>query len=163
MGVDYRLDSPIRNTGNRRRLARACALTEHALPLLEQARISCLASLEDDVRVAQLTQAETVRPGARARLERWWNGSLAYPTLKVGMPVFIGIGADDGLATRGLSLAKDACAAGTTVEAHLYTGVVHNGTVNASLADSLQFVRKVLAGQTIAPVCEPAGQTTASR
>jgi hypothetical protein len=72
--------------------------------------------------------------------------------------VFIGIGADDGLAPLELSLAKDACAAGTTVEAHLYAGREHNGTVNTSLEDSIPFVRKVLAGQTVTPVCSPAEQ-----
>ncbi len=54
-----------------------------------------------------------------------------------------------------LALAKDAYAAGTTVNAHLYAGREHNGTVNASLADSIPFVKRVLAGETIVPVCSP--------
>lgn len=37
-------------------------LTNSAAPLLEQARISCLASLEDDARLAGLTRTNTVKP-----------------------------------------------------------------------------------------------------
>lgn len=133
-------------------------LTDSALPILEQSRISCLASLEDDAALAQLTTANTVKPGADARLAAWWNEYLKFPTLKIKTPVFIGIGADDGLAPLELALAKDACAAGTTVEAHLYAGREHNGTVNTSLEDSIPFVRKVLTGQAVAPVCTPVEQ-----
>jgi hypothetical protein len=78
--------------------------------------------------------------------------------LKLKAPLFIGIGASDGLAPLELSLAKDACAAGTTVEAHLYADREHNGTVNSSLEDSIPFVKKVLAGKTIASVCSPVEQ-----
>ncbi|MBB3257254.1 pimeloyl-ACP methyl ester carboxylesterase [Paraburkholderia bannensis] len=130
-------------------------LTDSAAPLLEQARISCLASLEDDARLAGLTRANTVKPGAEARLKTWWDNYLAYPTLHLKAPVFIGAGADDGLAPAELALARDACAAGTTVEAHLYEGLEHNGTLNASLRDSIPFVKRVFAGQPVSPVCEP--------
>lgn len=133
-------------------------LTDSALPILEQSRISCLASLEDDAALAGLSTANTVKPGANARLQAWWDDYLKFPTLKIKSPVFIGIGADDGLAPLELSLARDACAAGTTVEAHLYAGREHNGTVNTSLEDSLPFVRKVLAGQPVTPVCSPVEQ-----
>jgi pimeloyl-ACP methyl ester carboxylesterase len=133
-------------------------LTDFALPLLEQARVSCLASLEDDARLAGLTEANTVKPGADARLKVWWDEYLKYPTLKLPSPVFIGIGADDGLAPLELALAKDACAAGSHVEAHLYKGLEHNGTLNASLADSLPFVKRMLAGEPPRNVCEPLAQ-----
>ena len=127
-------------------------LTDQALPILEQSRISCLASLEDDAALAHLTHANTVKPGGDARLKAWWDEYLKYPTLKIATPVFIGAGADDELAPLELTC-KDACAAGTTVEAHLYAGREHNGTVNASLADSIPFVKRVLAGETIRRVC----------
>ncbi|MDS0848096.1 alpha/beta fold hydrolase [Burkholderia cenocepacia] len=138
-------------------------LTDTALPILEQSRISCLASLEDDAALAHLTHANTVKPGGDARLKAWWDDYLKYPTLKIATPVFIGAGADDGLAPLELALARDACAAGTTVEAHLYAGREHNGTVNASLADSIPFVKRVLAGETIRPVCSPVAQAAVSQ
>ena len=71
--------------------------------------------------------------------------------------IFIGTGAEDkDVAPEDqLSLVKDACEAGTQVEAHLYSGLNHGETVNASLKDSLPFVKKVMAGEAIAPKCEP--------
>lgn len=53
---------------------------------------------------------------------------------------------------------KAACAAGTVAEAHLYTGLDHSQTVNASLRDSGAFARAVMSGAPIAPVCQPVPQ-----
>ncbi|WP_321803294.1 lipase family protein [Burkholderia sp. BCC1993] len=44
-------------------------LAETMLPILEQARISCLASLEDDAALAHLFHAHTVKPGRRCAPE----------------------------------------------------------------------------------------------
>lgn len=137
-------------------------LTEQALPILEQSRISCLASLEDDAALAHLTHANTVKPGGDARLKAWWD-AYQVPDAEDRHARLHRCGADDGLAPLELALAKDACAAGTTVEAHLYAGREHNGTVNASLADSIPFVKRVLAGETIRPVCTPAAQQAVSQ
>jgi hypothetical protein len=57
-----------------------------------------------------------------------------------------------------LALVRNACAVGSVVEAHLYTGLNHSATVNASLKDSIPFVRKVLSGDPVPSVCEPAAQ-----
>ncbi|MFL5256167.1 MAG: alpha/beta hydrolase, partial [Rhodopila sp.] len=86
--------------------------------------------------------------------------ALQYTTLALKQPVFIGTGAEDRdvRPASQTQLAKDACAAGTTVEAHLYAGLSHSGAVNVSLKDSLPFVRKVMSGETITPVCEPVAQ-----
>jgi hypothetical protein len=46
-----------------------------------------------------------------------------------------------------------ACHEGSTVEAHYYEGSDHSGAVNASLVDSVPFVKKLLAGQRIAGNC----------
>jgi hypothetical protein len=45
------------------------------------------------------------------------------------------------------------CAAGTLVEWHTYPGLSHNGAVNASLQDSLPFVQRLFAKQTITGTC----------
>ena len=73
------------------------------------------------------------------------------------VPVFIGSGDQDHDAApaRQLALVRDACAAGSVVEAHLYAGLDHSATVNASLKDSVPFVRKVMAGEAISPICKP--------
>jgi hypothetical protein len=62
---------------------------------------------------------------------------------------------NDAAARLQLALAKNACAAGTIVEAHAYTGGTHDATVALSLPAALRFADKVLAGEAITPVCAP--------
>lgn len=132
------------------------AFTERALPLVELARNTCVGPLFSDVTAAGLSRANAYRPGLRDLLVSV-APSFTYSTLKPPQPVFIGTGQEDHdvAPSNQLALVKDACAAGTVVEAHLYAGLSHSPTVNASLKDSLPFVRKVLAGEPITPVCEP--------
>jgi hypothetical protein len=53
---------------------------------------------------------------------------------------------------------RNACAEGSVVEAHLYAGLNHGETLNASQKDSVPFVRKILAGEPITSICEPVAQ-----
>ena len=87
--------------------------------------------------------------------------AMAYEQFKLSGPVFMGIGAADKDVNpqTQLALVKQACAAGTVVEAHLYAGLDHSGTVNGSLPDSLPFVRRALAGEPITPRCDPQAET----
>jgi pimeloyl-ACP methyl ester carboxylesterase len=138
--------------------------TEKGTALAEKARTSCLAAVEADAQFGAFTRAETflATPGehyrrflasADERAARYGR----YPTLKLEVPIFIGTGASDltPSALNQLTLMKDACAAGSVVEGHVYAGLGHSATVNASLRDSIPFVRKLFAGEKIAPVCEP--------
>ncbi len=138
-------------------LTRAELFTPRALPVFDLARVACVGPLESDVVSAGLARANAYKPGLRAALAKILP-ALMYTTLKVPQPVFIGIGQDDHdvAPSSQLALVKDACAAGSVVEGHLYAGLNHEKTVNASLKDSLPFVRKVLAGEPVTPVCEPA-------
>lgn len=134
--------------------------TELALPLLEQARTSCLASLEADVVGLGLTRANAYKPGHEAVLakssEKYGDDvRRSFPTVKLKQPLFIGVGESDRLLAAGKALAEDACKAGTTVELHVYPQRDHSGAVNQSLHDSIPFARKALAGQPIKPVCAP--------
>jgi hypothetical protein len=61
----------------------------------------------------------------------------------------------DAPARLQLQLAKNACAAGTTIEAHLYAGATHDAAVALSLPAALRFADRVMAGETITPVCTP--------
>jgi hypothetical protein len=45
------------------------------------------------------------------------------------------------------------CRAGSIVEMHYYPGQDHGGAVNASLVDSVPFVKKLFAGQPVAGNC----------
>jgi acetyl esterase/lipase len=130
--------------------------TPQALPVFELARTTCIAALERGVETASLTPATTTLPGFRKAAAAALP-AFTYPTLKLAQPIFIGTGAEDRDVSTDdqLSLVKDACEAGTSVEAHLYSGLAHSETVNASLKDSLPFVRKIMAGQAITPACDP--------
>ena len=132
--------------------------------MVDQARSSCLTGLMNDVVTAELTRANTFLPKAAERYQTFLTGSneradrySVYPTLKLEVPIFIGTGASDvtPAAVNQLALMRDACAAGSVVEGHLYAGLGHSATVNASLIDSIPFAKKVIAGEAITPVCAP--------
>jgi len=80
-----------------------------------------------------------------------------YPHPKFGQPVFIGIGlADVTVFPEGqYNFVVAACHEGSTVEAHYYPGKDHNTAVNASLVDSIPFVKKIMAGQSAVELQQP--------
>jgi hypothetical protein len=108
--------------------------------------------------------ATCVRPGPPVPLNdvsKAWpdHGPVAavedWPTLRFDRPVFVGIGLADAAALpeQQHSTAAAACRAGSVVETHYYPGQDHGGAVNASLVDSVPFVRKLLAGTPVAGNC----------
>lgn len=138
--------------------------TDLALPLVEQARSSCLPTLMGDVVGNGLTAANSRKadPGEAYRQYQAKAPERAaryqtFPTLTIGHPVFIGTGAEDvtPAAVTQLALIRDACNAGTVVEGHLYVGHGHSATVNRSLKDSIPFAKKAIAGLPITPICSP--------
>jgi hypothetical protein len=140
-------------------LAVSDLVTPRGLPLLNLARASCVGQMFSDVTSAGLNWSNGLAPG-------FWDAiikvlpAMQYNTVKLNQPVFVGTGEQDHdvAPAEQLALVKDACTAGTVIEAHLYRGLNHGQTVNASLKDSLPFVRKVLAGETIKPDCEPSAE-----
>jgi acetyl esterase/lipase len=104
--------------------------------------------MEKAVVEAELTSANTLQPTATARLLGLVGKSILYPTLGLAQPLFMATGERDVdvSAEQQLALARDACAAGTHLLQHVYPGLDHSGTVNASLVDSIPFVRRALAG-----------------
>jgi hypothetical protein len=131
--------------------------TDKALPLFETAQGQCVGPLFQAVIKAGLTRREALKPVGVTRVFGPLLPTLGYATLKLKGPVFMGAGAEDKDVNprQQLALARSACDAGTVVEAHLYAGLDHSGTVNGSLKDSLPFVRKALAGEPITLRCTP--------
>ncbi len=134
-------------------------LTDKALTLMDLARNTCVGPMFTNVNTAGLTAGNAFHTSPQAffaGLAHWF----AYPTLKLKQPLFVGTGAADHDVAPSMQrrLVHDACEAGTVVEAHVYAGLNHGETVNASLRDSLPFVRRVLAGEPITPVCDPQPQ-----
>ncbi|MFL5288997.1 MAG: lipase family protein [Rhodopila sp.] len=133
--------------------------TPRAQPLFEAARTTCVGPLFRKVEDAGLNRGNALAPGFGTAFTAAVV-DLQYATLRLPQPLFVGTGAQDHdvAPSRQLALVRNACAVGTVVEAHLYAGLDHSATVNASLKDSVPFVRKVLAGERIAPVCEPVAE-----
>ncbi|MDQ1207771.1 hypothetical protein QE380_000694 [Acinetobacter baylyi] len=135
--------------------------TPEAAPLVEQARNACLTSFMGDIQTAGLSPAQAYKPNPPASYkklqEKESNDYGYYPTLKISHPLFIGTGANDRTpdARSQMKLVADACKAGTVVEGHLYHGLGHSETVNASLKDSIPFAKKVIAGEKIQAICKP--------
>jgi pimeloyl-ACP methyl ester carboxylesterase len=134
-------------------------VTPRALPLLAEAPTTCVGPLFRDVERAGLNRTTTVTRGFSEAFAAV-SPALRYATVHLTVPLFVGTGASDHdvAPASQLALVRAACAEGAVVEAHLYAGLTHGQTVNASLRDSVPFVRKVLAGQPIRSICEPVAQ-----
>ena len=136
----------------------ADVFTSRALPVFAESANLCIGPLEKAVVDAGLTTANSIAPGGMTKTWAQLGKSLAYPTLKLAQPLFIGTGEQDKdvSAEQQIALCNDARSAGSQVVQHVYPGLSHSGTVNASLVDSIPFVRRVLAGETVEPQCQTA-------
>ncbi|GAA4483394.1 alpha/beta fold hydrolase [Gluconacetobacter asukensis] len=134
----------------------ATAFTPRAMRAFRAASDTCLSGLLDIVRDDGLTRANSFRPTLPRALAPALK-AMAFPTLKLAAPLFVGTGSEDrDVAPQGqLLLVRDACRAGTTVQAHLYRGLDHSQTVMASLPDSAAFTRSVMGGMPVTPDCAP--------
>lgn len=134
-------------------------VTPRAVPLFDEARTTCVGPLFHAVSVAGLSRANALTPAFRQAFAAVLPG-MEYSTLHLPVPLFVGTGEldHDVPPASQLALVRSACAQGSVIEAHLYAGRDHGGTVNASLKDSVPFVRKVLAGEPIRSVCEPVAE-----
>lgn len=135
------------------------AFTAKALPAYQAAGDLCVYQLTDRVKDAGLTFGNSLAPNFAKALAPAL-AAMAYPTMKLAQPLFIGTGELDRDVPPPLQfgLVKAACAAGTTVQAHLYKGLDHSQTVNASLPDSAAFTQAVMEGRPVTPQCTPTPQ-----
>ncbi|MFT4021299.1 MAG: alpha/beta fold hydrolase [Acinetobacter sp.] len=135
--------------------------TSKALPLVEQARYSCLTDFVGDIQLAALTSAQAFKADPPPLLKKLQDEDRAkysyYPNLKINHPIFIGTGANDKTpdARSQVKLVADLHRAGTVVEGHLYYGLGHSETVHASLNDSVPFVKKAINGEKIQSIPHP--------
>ncbi|GAN55492.1 alpha/beta hydrolase [Tanticharoenia sakaeratensis] len=123
------------------------ALTANGIAMSQVARTACLHDLFDYADRNHVDAKTLFGPGLKS-YEETRTTAFLIPDGHIGMPVFAGTGLADGEAgVNGQYNAVAAmCDAGTNVVWKRYPGLTHNGTVNASLADSVPFVRAVLAG-----------------
>lgn len=140
-------------------LSPATAIQERAMPAYAAASSLCAGPMLDMVRRDGLTQLNALTP---AFLTIYADAvrAIAYPTLDLKQPLFVGAGEEDidTPAAGQLAVVREACRAGAVVEAHLYAGGDHSSTVNPSFRDSVVFARKVLADEPVSARCSPMAQ-----
>lgn len=80
---------------------------------------------------------------------------MGYPTLKIDTPIYLGTGSIDRDTPPRMqaSFAQKACAAGTTMQVHLYEGFDHLKVLNHSTIDSIPFVKNVVSGGVVKGNC----------
>ena len=130
--------------------------TPKAMPAYNAAASLCVYELTDRIKKEGLNLGNALQPGFAKALAPSL-AAMEYPTLKLAQPLFMGTGEVDRDVPPPLQLGlvRAACAAGTVVQAHVYKGLDHSQTVNASLPDSAMFTKAVMAGQPVAPQCTP--------
>jgi pimeloyl-ACP methyl ester carboxylesterase len=131
-------------------------LTERGRQVYDMARTACYREMANAVTSGQVSSKVALAKDPAPVLEKLFP-ILAYPTVRLEKPVFVGTGEVDRDVPPSMqgALVKDACAANTQVVWRRYPDLDHSGTVNASLADSLPFARSLLAGQPVASTCDP--------
>ena len=142
----YRIIEPSLNTED--------YLSDVAKPVFELAKTACSTDVEQAAPRANLTVDNEFKKSvdeAAAKAAPYRQ----LPSPKFAHPVFIGTGLADTTAfpEGQYNFVVAACYVGSKVEAHYYPGKDHNGTVNASLVDSVPFVKKVFADQSIPGNC----------
>lgn len=130
-------------------------VTDKAKPVIETTRTACLGAAWTQIEKEGLNQANSFTKDPTPAIAKFYP-LMAYSTLKVKGPVFIGTGGQDkDVPPAGQKrLVKDACAAGSVIEHKVYDKLDHSGTVNGSLADSTPFVKSAFAGEAITGNCQ---------
>lgn len=133
------------------------AFSAKALPAYDAASKLCVTQLTDRVKAEGLNFQNSTLPGFSAALAPAMQ-NMRYPTLKLAQPLFVGTGSEDKDVPPALQLGlvKAACAAGTVVQSHIYPGLNHSETVNASLPDSAAFTKAVMSGKAVKSTCSTA-------
>ena len=141
-------------------------LSDVGKPVFEAARTGCGATIAEAVDRNHVTGENLLKrepDGAAAKAAPYQR----YPNPRFVQPLFVGTGLADVtvIPESQYNFVMAACYAGSTVEAHYYPEKDHGGTVNASLVDSVPFVRKILAGQRVDSNCKSSAMqwTTCAR
>ena len=132
------------------------ALDPAVWPTASKAYDQCVFELEETVASEGLTAADITTQETIARQPIVFE-ALAYPTLKLPVPAFVGTGEVDTVTPLPMQTAfvTQACAAGSTIEARVYEGADHSGGLINSMEDAQAFVAKAFAGDKISGNCAP--------
>lgn len=129
-------------------------ITDLAWGLAEKAQTLCYRELKLKVIEANLMRGEVFTRNPMSGLEEAF-AQMNYPSLAINVPVFLGTGQLDRDTPYRMQakLVQDLCARNTQVQWRVFSDLDHRGVVLPSLADSLPFVRRVFAGNTVTSSC----------
>ncbi|WP_051601470.1 lipase family protein [Hyphomonas beringensis] len=129
-------------------------LTPKAMTVLPLADTRCVADLEYDVTIAELNWSKTLKPYALQVIKEHID-FLNPPETGYAAPFFMGTGADDIDVAPEFQedLAHTICRTGVSVQHHVYKGEDHSTALNASLEDSIPFVRRLMVGGAVESTC----------
>ena len=129
-------------------------VTEKARPLLHLARTACVDEMRGHEQQQSLNMgnAFTLEPG---KLETLLLPVTDMSPVRMPAPVFLGTGLADRTVPprRQYAAVAALCAAGSSVVWKTYSGITHNGIVNAAFDDELRFVRRIFAHESVETNC----------
>ncbi len=129
-------------------------VSDEALPLARGVTEICNRDMRGKITAAGLTYNKTFKTPPTEPLRQAFE-RMQFPTLKLPVPVFVGVGADDRDTPPRMQagFVKASCGAGATVEAHLFEGYDHLTVLNLSQSVSKTFAAKAFQGEDISGNC----------
>ncbi len=116
-------------------------------PAVSKAYDQCVGEFIGSTMAAGVTPRDLVSPESLAVQEKVF-ATMAYPTLALSVPAFVGTGEADQITPLPMQqlFVRDACAAGSRIEARQYPGANHDGGLLNSMDDVEAFVARAFAG-----------------
>ena len=129
-------------------------VSDQAIPLVHATRETCHKQVRAMVAEEKLSYNQAFKSAPSAHLIKAF-AEMGYPTLELGVPLFVGSGGVDRDTPLRMqaALVRRACAAGTPVSAVVYPELDHRGVVRGSTPDTLPFVKAAFAGETVQANC----------
>ena len=130
-------------------------MTPQGVILSKIARRGCLIDLMKATAKSQLETKDLFSKSINVLESGKWDATH-IPNAAIKVPIFAGTGlADTEASLPGQYNAVAAmCDAGTKVTWMKYPGLTHNGALNGSFADSMAFVRALMAGHPSGAICQ---------
>ncbi len=129
-------------------------ISDAAWPVARRVEDACYKDIKTMVTEAGLTRRLSFAQNPAAALRQGF-AQMAYPTMKIAAPVFMGTGGKDRDTPPRMQalLVRDLCAAGTKVQWARYPELDHRQVVPGSIKDSFPFVEAAFAGETVSGNC----------
>ena len=129
-------------------------VSDEALPIAMAVEDTCHRDVRGLVTERELTYDTSFKVSPDEALKVAF-AQMGYPRLDLPVPAYIGTAMDDRDTPLRMqaNLIKQACAAGATIQSHIYPGLEHINVMLPSTKDSIPFVKAAFAGDPISGNC----------